>query len=210
MATLSPITLQGTQVKLIPLERDHAAALWQTGSAPELWALQPHPISSLGEMQAYVDTALEDQAAGLALPWATQKIDTGEIVGSTRFMDIALAHLRLEIGATWLNPAAQRRGINVESKYLQLMHAFEGLGMERIVFKTEAANTDSRTAIEKLGAIQEGVFHHHLRADSGRWRDMVYFAILREQWPDVKKNLQERLGRYPLLSASQKQNGESL
>jgi N-acetyltransferase len=198
MPALSPITLRGSIVKLVPLDRAHAPALWQIGSDPKLWELQPRPISSLADMQSYVDTALEDHSKGLGLPWVIQRIDNSEIVGGTRFMDITLAHLRLEIGATWIKPTMQRSGINVESKYLQLCYAFESLGIERVVLKTELLNTTSQVAIQKLGAIKEGIFHHHMRTDAGRWRDMVYFAILLEQWPDAKTQLQARIERYPL------------
>lgn len=190
---LQPVMLEGVRARLIPLQREHAAALWQAGADESLWALQPRPIQSLADMQAYVDTALNDQTHGLGLPWATQDKRTCAIVGSTRFMDIALAHARLEIGATWLSPMLQRSGINTEAKLLQLTHAFDTLGLERVVFKTETLNTASRQAILKLGATQEGIFMRHLRADDDRWRDMVYFAILREQWPQVKQRLQERL-----------------
>ena len=194
-AALQPVTLQGSLVRLFPLQREHAAALWQAGAHPTLWALQPRPIQSLADMQAYVDTALEDQSRGLGLPWVTVDLRTDTIVGSTRLMDIALAHSRVEIGATWLSPTMQRSGINMEAKLLQFTHVFETLGLERVVFKTEAKNSASREAILKLGAVQEGIFMRHLRADDGRWRDMVYFAMLREQWPSCKQRLQERLAR---------------
>ncbi len=191
--TLQAVILEGTYARLIPLRRDHAAALWQAGAHESLWALQPSPIQSLADMQIYVNSALDDQTRGLGLPWVTQDMHTGTIVGSTRFMDVALAHSRVEIGATWLSPLLQRTGINTEAKLLQLTLAFDTLGLERVVFKTETLNTASREAILRLGSVQEGIFMHHLRADDGRWRDMVYFAILREQWPAIKQRLHERL-----------------
>ncbi len=199
---LSPIVLQGAHVKLVPMETSHAPALWAAGADPQLWALQPRSISSLSDMRNYVNTAVEDFANGTGLPWVTVCTDNDEIVGSTRFIDVALAHGRIEIGATWISPAMQRSGINVEAKYLQLAYAFEDLKLERVVFKTELLNIASQTAIKKLGAIQEGIFYHHLRTDAGRWRDMVYFAVLREQWPDVKTQLLARLSRHSIQKSN--------
>jgi len=110
-------------------------------------------------------------------------------------MDVALEHRRLEIGATWLTPAAQRTGANVEAKLLLLTHAFETMGMQRVVLKTEALNMQSRTAILALGAVEEGTFRRHLIAESGRMRDMTYFSILDDEWPDVRARLCARLQR---------------
>jgi RimJ/RimL family protein N-acetyltransferase len=117
-------------------------------------------------------------------------------LGSTRFMDIALEHRRLEIGATWLTPAAQRTGANVETKLLLLSHAFDTMGVQRVVLKTEALNTQSRTAILALGAVEEGTFRRHLIAEDGRMRDMTYFSILHAEWPLVRECLRARLARY--------------
>jgi RimJ/RimL family protein N-acetyltransferase len=111
-------------------------------------------------------------------------------------MDIALPHRRLEIGATWLAPWAQRTGANVEAKLLLLAHAFDTLGMQKVVFKTETLNTQSRSAILALGAVEEGIFRKHLVAEGGRARDMVYFSLLDTEWPVVKARLRERLARH--------------
>lgn len=111
-------------------------------------------------------------------------------------MEIALEHRRLEIGATWLTPAAQRTGANVEAKLLLLSHVFETMSMQKVVFKTEALNTQSRTAILALGAVEEGTFRQHLIAENGRMRDMVYFSILHTEWPGVQARLRAKLARY--------------
>jgi RimJ/RimL family protein N-acetyltransferase len=111
-------------------------------------------------------------------------------------MDIALPHRRLEIGSTWLAPAAQRTGANVEAKYLLLAHAFDVLGMQKVVFKTEVLNTQSRNAILALGATEEGIFRKQFISASGRARDMIYFAILDSEWPAVRARLEQRLARH--------------
>jgi N-acetyltransferase len=117
-------------------------------------------------------------------------------LGSTRFMDIAVAHRRLEIGATWLTPAAQRTGANIEAKLLLLTEAFERLRIQKVVFKTETLNEQSQRAIRALGAVEEGIFRQQFISESGRARDMIYFAIFAESWTETKTRLQERLERY--------------
>lgn len=195
LAPLQPVTLQGAIVRLEPLSAAHAGPLAEVGLHPELWRLQPEPIDSADDMRRYVDRALAGQAAGACLPFAIVRRDDGRVIGATRYMDIALAHKRLEIGATWLTPAAQRSGANTEAKFLLLQHAFETIGIMRVVFKTEATNLQSRQAILRIGGVEEGVFRKHLIAQSGRTRDMVYFAILDEDWPAAKTRLLARLRR---------------
>ena len=144
-------------------------------------------------MRRYVQTALDDQQRGTSLPFVIVDAATGTVIGSTRYMDIALPHLRLEIGATWLTPAHQRSRANTEAKLLLLAHAFESLGIKRVVFKTEALNGQSRKALARIGAVEEGTFLKHLYAAAGRARDMVYFSILENEWPGVKVELTSRL-----------------
>ena len=188
-----PLTLSGTHIRLEPLTPNQVPALARAGLHPELWRLQPAPITTEADMQAYVAAALDDQQRGQSLPFAIVRQQDGEVIGSTRYMDIALPHRRLEIGATWLSPGSQRSGANTEAKLLLLTHAFETLGMIRVVFKTELLNTASRQALARIGAVEEGVFRQHLIAASGRRRDMVYFSILEGEWPQVKAALAARL-----------------
>lgn len=196
-ACLPPVTLEGEIVRLEPLALAHAAALAEAGLHPELWRLQPEPVESADDMRRFVERALAGQAAGACLPFAIVRRADGQVIGATRYMDIALPHKRLEIGATWLTPASQRSGANTEAKYLLLQHAFETIGIMRVVFKTEVTNLQSRQAILRIGGVEEGVFRKHLIAQSGRARDMVYFAILDEDWPAAKARLLARLRRAP-------------
>lgn len=192
---LEPVTLQGALATLVPLAREHAAPLARVGLHPQLWELQPRAMRSVADMQVYVEQALADQAAGISLPFAVLDRATQKVAGSTRYMDTAPAHRRLEIGATWYGPEFQRTGLNVEAKLLLLAHAFDTLAMQKVVLKTETLNTRSRTAILALGAVEEGTFRRHLFADSGRPRDMVYYAIMKEDWPAVRERLRQRLER---------------
>jgi RimJ/RimL family protein N-acetyltransferase len=184
------ITLTGNLIRLEPLSLDHAPRLALVGLDPELWRLQPAPVASPEDMLGYVEKALEDERRGVSLPFAIVDRSSEQVIGSTRYMEIAPEHRRLEIGATWLGPAFQRTGANTEAKLRLLTHAFETLGVIRVVLKTEALNERSRRAIERLGAVEEGTFRKHLLALSGRPRDMVYYAILDTEWPSVKSRLE--------------------
>lgn len=195
LPALQPVTLTGDSVRLEPLAAHHAADLARVGLDPALWRLQPEPVATPDDMRRYVERALAAQQSGACLPFVIVLQSTGQIIGSTRYMDIALAHRRLEIGATWLTPGSQGTGANTEAKFLLLQHAFETIGIMRVVFKTELSNTQSRQAILRIGGVEEGVFRKHLIAQSGRTRDMVYFAILDEDWPAVKARLLARMHR---------------
>jgi len=187
------VTLSGAHVRLEPLSLAHVPDLARVGLEPELWRLQPAPVSTVEDMLRYVEKALEDQRRGVSLPFAIVDLATGQVIGSTRYMDIAPEHRRLEIGSTWLTSAFQRTRANTEAKLLLLTHAFETIGVIRVVLKTETLNEQSRRAIERLGAVEEGTFRKHLIAESDRPRDMVYYAILAEEWPAVKERLTSRL-----------------
>jgi N-acetyltransferase len=147
-------------------------------------------------MDAYVALALREEKAGESLPFVIVERSGGQVIGSTRFMDIATPHRRLEIGASWITSSYQRTGANLEAKLLLLAHAFEVLQMQKVVLKTETLNTKSRAAILGLGAVEEGTFRRQFLADDGRPRDMIYFAILDEEWPKASDRIRERLTRH--------------
>ena len=192
---VAPVTLEGTRVRLEPLTTGHHAALSAIGLDEELWRLSPAAVRTEAEMAAYIKVALAEQAAGRALPFAIVQRATGAVVGSTRYGAIERHHRRLEIGWTWLGRAWQRTAINTEAKLLLLQHAFETLGCLRVELKTDALNQRSRAAILRLGAREEGVFRKHMITASGRIRDTVYYAILDDDWPAVRANLERRLAR---------------
>jgi len=193
---LAPLSLRGSIVSLEPLTLEHVPALARVGLDADLWRLQPRAIESLADMHDYVAQALAEQERGMSLPFAIVRSADRAVIGSTRYMDIALPHRRLEIGSTWLAPSAQRTGANVEAKRLLLAHAFDVLGMQKVVFKTEVLNAQSRTAILALGAVEEGIFRKQLISATGRPRDMIYFSILDTEWPSVRARLEQRLARY--------------
>ena len=166
------------------------------GLDPELWRLQPRAIQSVADMQEYIEQALAEQARETSLPFVIVRRADRTVIGSTRFMDITLAHRRLEIGATWLARGAQRTGANVEAKLLLLRHAFETIGVQKVVFKTEALNSQSRTAILAYGRHGGG---HVSPASHCRERAHARYGlllILDSEWPGVRSHLQARLARH--------------
>ncbi len=192
---VEPVVLQGSHVRLEPLRLEHQVDLCEVAFDEDLWRWTTVDVRTPDDLRRYIDVALHEQAIGVALAFATVDLRTGKAVGSTRFAAIERAHRRVEIGWTWLGRSFQRTALNTEAKYLMLRHAFETLGCIRVELKTDALNTRSRAAILRLGALEEGTLRKHLVTDRGRIRDTVYYAIVDDEWPAVKKALEEKLGR---------------
>jgi RimJ/RimL family protein N-acetyltransferase len=150
-------------------------------------------IRTRDDLRRYIETALEWQRAGTALPFATVLRSENRIIGTTRFANIDRAHRRSEIGWTFIAKPWQRSAANTEAKYLMLRHAFEVLRCIRVEFKTDALNTVSRKAIARIGAKEEGTFRSHMITETGRVRDTVYFSIVESEWPAVKRELETKL-----------------
>lgn len=192
---IEPLMLEGQHVRLEPLSLDHHASLSEVGLDETIWRLSPAPVRTSDEMLTYIETALEEQARGASLPFVTVERASGQTVGSTRYGNIDRANRRLEIGWTWINPQWQRTRVNTEAKYLMLQHAFEQLGCLRVEFKTDSLNEQSRRALARIGAKEEGTFRNHMVTASGRIRHSVYFSIIDSEWPEVKAKLEEKLTR---------------
>jgi RimJ/RimL family protein N-acetyltransferase len=190
---VAPVTLEGRHVRLEPLSQAHHADLAAVGLDEQLWRWIPVPVRKPDEMFAYIDTALDEQARGLSLPFALVEKTSNRAMGSTRYGNIDRTHHRVEIGWTWVAPAWQRTAANTEAKYLLLRHAFETLGCIRVELKTDSLNERSRAAILRVGAREEGTFRNHMVTASGRIRHTVYFSILDLEWPDVKSRLQSMM-----------------
>jgi N-acetyltransferase len=191
---IHPIGLEGRIVRLEPLSLDHAGALAEAGSDPSVFRWFAGRPGTVGGFRAWIEIALDEQARGVSLPFTTIDDRTGRAIGSTRFMNIVPAHLRVEIGSTWLDPGAQRTGANREAKFLMLRHAFETWRVRRVEFKTHALNIQSRTALARLGAVEEGTLRKHIIMDDGSPRDSVYFSVVDDEWPALKARLAEGLG----------------
>jgi RimJ/RimL family protein N-acetyltransferase len=192
---VQPITLEGAYVKLEPLSLNHHRQLCAVGLDPDFWKITMTLISTPEEMKRYIETAVEEQEQGRSLPFAIIEKKSGIAVGSTRYGNIDPANKRVEIGWTWIARPWQRTAINTEAKYLLLTHAFENLGCIRVEFKTDALNSQSRNALLRIGAKEEGIFRNHMIAPGGRIRHSVYFSIIDSEWPQVKKMLKQKLDR---------------
>jgi len=195
MMEIEPVPLEGTYVRLEPLAESHFQGLSEVAFDPELWRLNVNTIRTLEELKSSIDGMLEAQAAGNMLPFVTIERATRRAIGATRFMNIEPAHRRLEIGGTWIAKPWQRTAINTEAKYLMLRHAFEELGCVRVELKTDALNEQSRRAILRISAKEEGTLRQHTITWTGRARDSVYFSILDREWPQVKAELEAKLTR---------------
>jgi RimJ/RimL family protein N-acetyltransferase len=179
----------------MPMQPEHADALWQAAQDESIWRWTLSRIQSRTDVDQYIAYALEQQSLGAQLPFVTASRATGEIVGSTRFDEITPAHRRVEIGWTWIAPRWQRTAINTEAKYLMLRHAFETWQCVRVQLKTDALNERSQRAIARLGAVREGVLRSQYIMPDGRRRDSVYFSILDTEWTAVKAHLERLLAR---------------
>jgi RimJ/RimL family protein N-acetyltransferase len=187
---LSPVTLEGTIVRLEPLGLHHLAALCAVGLDPSLWTITTSRMQSADDMRRYVETALAEQNAGTALPFATVERASNTVVGSTRFANAVHEHRRVEIGWTWISPPWQRTGVNTEAKYLMLRHAFEVMACRRVELKTNALNARSRAAMLRIGATEEGTLRSHMVQPDGSRRDSVYFSVIDREWAYVKARLE--------------------
>jgi N-acetyltransferase len=192
---VTPVTLEGSVVRLAPLRREHAEEMWEVSRdhADEIFQWIPYRMQSRKDIGAAVDKALAEQDRGESVPFATIERSSGKIIGGTRFMNIDRANRRVEIGSTWIAPAWQRTAVNTEAKYLMLRHAFEIWKCFRVELKTDALNQKSRDAILRIGAKEEGTLRRHVVTWTGRVRDSVYFSILDSEWPEVKKSLEAKL-----------------
>ena len=189
------VVLEGRHVRLEPLEARHRDDLKAAAAQdPEIFRYMGTNIAAHG-WDTWLREALDGVAEGRYVAWATVDRETGRAVGSTRFGDISPGDGRVEIGWTWIAPSHQRTAVNTEAKLLQLTYAFDDLGATRVALKTDDRNLRSQAAIERLGAVREGVLRRHMRLPDGYLRDTVYYSILSEEWPAVKARLEERLKR---------------
>ena len=186
---VGPVVLTGQRVRLEPLSMDHLDDLAVAGADPAIWAYTLARPTDRDGVASWIRAAVAAREAGTDEPFATIDLASGRAIGSTRFMSIVPAHRRLEIGWTWVMPAFQRSGANREAKLLQLTHAFEVLGANRVEFKTDARNEKSRAALLGIGARFEGIFRNHMIMPTGPLRDSAWYAVTVEDWPPTKERL---------------------
>jgi N-acetyltransferase len=192
---VTPVTLEGSAVRLEPIRREHAEIFWEItkDALNDIFQWIPYRMQTREDFQRLVEKIFEEQERGESVAFATVDSRSGQVIGSTRFMNIDRANRRVEIGSTWIIPAWQRTAVNTEAKYLMLRHAFEVWNCLRVELKTDALNTRSRNAILRIGAKEEGTLRRHVLTWTGRVRDSVYFSILDSEWPSVKTTLERKL-----------------
>ena len=187
-----PGTLVGEVVRLEPLSAGHLEGLWLASRDPRTWRwLSIRQPRTRPALRAWLDDAL----AGPDHAFATVLRETGEAAGSTRFLNLRPHDRSVEIGWTWLAPAAWGTGANVEAKLLMLGHAFERWRCRRVELKTDAQNERSRGAMEAFGAVFEGVHRKHMLVRGGENRDSAWYSVVDDEWPSVREGLRRRLGR---------------
>jgi N-acetyltransferase len=189
------ITLEGMTVKLMPMELGQVDDLWEAGQNQSIWEFTSSKVRNKEEMKKVIEAALVEREKGTQIPFIVVDKETDKIIGSSRYLDISKIHKTLEIGWTWYSPDFWRTSANTETKMLMLQHAFEKMKVNRVQFCTDSRNVRSQNAISRLGAQREGVLRKHRIIADGYVRDTVVFSILKEEWPQIKTGLLEKLNR---------------
>ena len=192
---VQPVTLEGRIVRMEPLSLAHLEDLARVAFVGDLWRWTMVQPSDVAGLRAWIEAALAGAATGAEMPFATIDRASGRAIGSSRFMSIVPEHKRLEIGWTWVGLDYQRTGANREAKLLQMTHAFETLGANRVEFKTDSLNEKANPGLLGIGATFEGTFRNHMVMPGGRLRHSNYYSVIREEWPAVKAALQAKLDR---------------
>jgi RimJ/RimL family protein N-acetyltransferase len=191
-----PVTLHGTHARLEPLSHEHHAGLVEAVEDGELWKLWYTSVPRPEDMTKEIDRRLGLHKAGTMLPFTVLDA-AGKIAGMTTYMNVDAANRRVEIGSTWYAKRVQRTPLNTQCKLLLLQHAFESIDCIAVEFRTHFFNNQSRRAIERLGAKQDGILRSHQVAPNGALRDTVVFSIIAAEWPTVKAHLNFQLNDKP-------------
>jgi N-acetyltransferase len=196
MITLQPVPLARDGIRLEPLSLAHGPEVAEAVTDGELWKLWFTSVPEPGGVAAWLETALTGQARGTMLPWAVRELESGKIIGSTRYHDILAEMDRVEIGYTWYRASRQRSKVNTLCKLMLMTHAFESVGCGVVGLRTDNFNFRSQAAIEALGAKKDGIIRNHRRRKDGSIGDSVMYSILAPEWPAVKQHLEVRLARH--------------
>jgi N-acetyltransferase len=196
MMEVNPVVLLGKNVRLEPMTEGHLPGLTQIGAGQPFWDFMLYGnIESEEDMRAWVRDILARAEKGTDLPFVAIHLASERVAGATRYLNIMPKDRGLEIGGTWYGTEFQRTPVNTECKYLLLKHAFETLGCIRVQLKTDLRNERSQKAIERIGAVKEGVLRNHMILPDGRYRHSVFYSIVDTEWPEVKRKLEEMMAR---------------
>jgi RimJ/RimL family protein N-acetyltransferase len=189
-----PITLSNERVTLKPLAKEHAASYFVIGQEAAIWDyLSPEPFHTVADAERWIDTMFARRQRSGDVTFSVYDNASQQLAGSTSYLDIRPNDAGLEIGSTWYGKAFRRTHVNTAAKLLLLTHAFDDLGAVRVQLKTDARNTRSQSAIERLGAVKEGILRCHMIYPDGFVRDSVMYSITRNEWPDVRARLDAML-----------------
>lgn len=180
-------TLENEHVRLSPLTRENYSALIPVASEPKLVQYSPSDIATPEALLHYVDIALEDRAKETSIPLIIYDKKAQKYAGSTRYMLIDRPNKILHIGATWIGRAFQGTGLNTRVKVMMLDHAFFVMGYEKVEFRIDQRNIQSRKAVEKLNAKLEGILRRNVYLPDGHKRDTCCYGILKEEWQLTRK-----------------------
>ena len=193
---IRPVALKGNHARLEPMTAAHIPALAEIGVGQPFWDFMVYGrMETADDMRGWVQDILSRAEKGTDLPFVAIQLASGRVAGATRYMNIMHHDRGLEIGGTWYGPEFQRTVVNTECKYLLLSHAFETLGCIRVQLKTDLRNERSQKAIERIGAVKEGILRNHMILPDGHYRHSVFYSILDTEWPEVKSRLEERMAR---------------
>jgi N-acetyltransferase len=193
---VEPIVLTGKIVRLVPLSPEHVLDLADAGRDEDIWRYMRYgPINSPEKMKSFIFYLLGLQKNGTDLPFAVIHLGSAKAVGMTRYMSIEPDNRSLEIGGTWYQRDYQHTAVNTECKFLLLRHTFEELDCIRVQFKADVRNERSQHALERIGAVKEGMLRDHMILPDGMVRSSVFYSILAREWPAVKQNLLKRMSR---------------
>jgi N-acetyltransferase len=183
------IILENERASITPLMLSDFEALEAIAYHPKIWKLGMSNLNGPAQLKAYIQTALTEKERHLSYPFLIFDKQNNRVAGSSRYGNISFEHKRLEIGWTWLHPDFHGTGLNKACKFLLLQFAFEKLQFNRVEIKTDVINQQSRKAIVKIGATEEGVFRRHQITSEGRVRDSAYYSIIKEEWPMIKSTI---------------------
>jgi len=186
-------TLKGRFIALEPMDKEHFAGLVAAGRDPSIWTYMPHDVSA--GAGAFLTWLAAENSQGRMITYAVRRLADNALVGSSSYLAIAPEHAKVEIGATWYEPAAQATAVNPEAKYLLLGNAFAA-NFNRVELKTDAKNARSRAAMTKMEAKEEGTLRGHMWMPQGYFRDSVYFSVLASEWPAGRAKLETRLATF--------------
>lgn len=193
---MQPIKLENEIVCLKVMDKSDLDGIFKASQDVSNWQLMTQNIATKEDAIQFVEKALLAQEQGTEIPFVIINQKTNQIIGSTRFLDVHLEHKRLEIGWTWLHPSFWRTAINTNCKYLLLTYCFDHLNLQRVQIKTDHENLRSQKAIERIGAIKEGILRNHMIRQDGTVRHTVMYSITKEDWPEIKKNLHHLLSKF--------------